>query len=295
MGKKILKKENGNRAICKLFYQNKPFFVSRFGTTELSVVCWNLFKNKQTQKNFPKDLKKNISVLSGFYPSDNTNMKKFAEMFVSKLNQIDILGVRWESFDQCFWENEAKILKEHCVHTKLCGIEVVGLPFLFKNSWIKKLQNRKVLIIHPFKESIKKQFLRKKLWNKHIGLPKLRPIFLKAEQSLANEKTKSPYRSWFEALDSMCKKIEKIDFEIALIGAGAYGLFLGAHCKKIGKSAIHVGGALQLFFGIKGKRWTEKTSPDHIPKKVWKSGWVWPLPSEVPQGAQSVENACYWK
>ena len=53
----------------------------------------------------------------------------------------------------------------------------------------------------------------------------------------------------------MVKEIEKKDFDIALIGAGAYGMPLAYKIKKMGKKAIHIGGSLQCLFGIKGSRW----------------------------------------
>ena len=39
--------------------------------------------------------------------------------------------------------------------------------------------------------------------------------------------------------------IAEIDFEVALIGCGAYGLPLAAHVKRLGKKAVHLGGATQ--------------------------------------------------
>lgn len=51
----------------------------------------------------------------------------------------------------------------------------------------------------------------------------------------------------------MQDEISKEDYDICLIGCGAYGFSLAAYVKRCGKQAIHMGGALQLLFGIKGK------------------------------------------
>ena len=57
-------------------------------------------------------------------------------------------------------------------------------------------------------------------------------------------------------------------FDVAIIGCGAYGMPLAAMLKQAGKQAIHLGGATQLLFGIKGKRWEEiKTIPHLIDPK----------------------------
>ena len=101
------------------------------------------------------------------------------------------------------------------------------------------------------------------------------------------------YANWFEALDYTCSQIQKLDFDIALIGAGAYGFFLGRFCKQMGKQAIHMGGALQLLFGIKGLRW-EKQYPPEFGQSLFNEHWVYPAQNECPAGAEKIENGCYW-
>ncbi len=88
----------------------------------------------------------------------------------------------------------------------------------------------------------------------------------------------------------MKERIRCIDFDIAIIGAGAYGLPLASFIKNMGKKAIHLGGATQLLFGIKGKRW------DNLPyfRKLYNENWVRPLPDEIPDNFQAVESGCYW-
>ena len=78
-------------------------------------------------------------------------------------------------------------------------------------------------------------------------------MVLKAVQTAGGNQTE--FKDWFEALEYMEQEIDKIDYDIVLLGCGAYGFPLAAHCKRMGKQAIHLGGVLQLLFGIKGKRW----------------------------------------
>ena len=91
----------------------------------------------------------------------------------------------------------------------------------------------------------------------------------------------------------MYNEAMKMDFDIAIIGCGAYGMPLAAKLKQAGKQAIHLGGATQLLFGIKGKRWVE-----NYPSKIatlFNDAWVYPDEIEVPQAAKVVEGGCYWK
>ena len=121
--------------------------------------------------------------------------------------------------------------------------------------------------------------------NKNV-LPKFELKTLKSVQSLGGEKTK--YLTWFDALHSMEKKIDKIDFDVAIIGCGAYGLPLAAYIKRKGKQAIHLGGATQILFGVKGKRWEDRKL------KYINKYWINPDEKDKPKNFKKVENGCYW-
>ena len=91
-------------------------------------------------------------------------------------------------------------------------------------------------------------------------------------------------------------QIDKIDYDVCLIGCGAYGFLLAAHCKMKGKKAVHLGGALQLLFGIKGKRWEDPNygfaGKNYL--SFMNEYWVRPSKEETPTLSNSVEGSCYW-
>jgi hypothetical protein len=82
---------------------------------------------------------------------------------------------------------------------------------------------------------------------------------------------------------------------------------IAAYIKRKGKKAVHLGGGVQLLFGILGKRWVEdypKISPWHyLPGKdididytpLFNEHWCYPLPEDTPNNTKAVEGACYWK
>lgn len=62
----------------------------------------------------------------------------------------------------------------------------------------------------------------------------------------------------------------------------------------MGKSAIYVGGVLQMYFGILGNRWI-KDRPGIIKLYVENNPyWSRPKDSERPTGYQNIEKSCYW-
>ena len=80
---------------------------------------------------------------------------------------------------------------------------------------------------------------------------------------------------------------------IALLGCGGYGLPLCNFIKmELGKSAIYIGGGLQLLFGVKGKRWENHPV---IGKIIKDNGqFISPSGDEILHNNNRVEGGCYW-
>ena len=119
------------------------------------------------------------------------------------------------------------------------------------------------------------------------------PVFekletIKAVQSIAGNPVE--YDSWFDALEWMKSEISKRDFDIALLGCGAYAFHLAAHIKRLGKKAIHLGGILQFMFGIKGVRFEENPETAAFINHFF----VYPNISDRPEYSNRVEGGCYW-
>ena len=93
-----------------------------------------------------------------------------------------------------------------------------------------------------------------------------------------------------DVYETIINQINVINFDIAIIGCGPYGFNLAAYIKRIGKKAIHLGGATQILFGIKGKRWD--THP--LTAKLYNEHWIYPKANEIPQNYKRADDGCYW-
>jgi hypothetical protein len=291
------KKQEANDQIRALLAANQPCMVSRLGGGEtpallsyLEIISQEPFLKKSTEyiqgKRAPfwwdAKVKSDISNLCGFFPPTEDMLTRYSIFVLDQLKQIDILGS---------WLKAEHQLKDyfspHLIRIPLDDLE----PYFFDRPWSEMLAGKKVVVVHPFEESIQRQYARRESLFKD---PRVLPAFelktVKAVQTLVGNKVE--FSDWFAALDSMCEKIDRIDFDIAIIGAGAYGLPLAAHVKKLGKQAVHLGGATQLLFGIQGKRWEGKdfSAWAQLPNEHW----VRPLPNEVPANFHKVERGCYW-
>jgi len=115
---------------------------------------------------------------------------------------------------------------------------------------------------------------------------------IKAVQTIAG--TVDPrFSAWFDALEYMYQEAMKTEFDVALIGCGAYGFPLAARLKASGKKAIHMGGMLQILFGIKGARWETVSAFEYV-KKLFNEHWIYPLDTDRVEHSEKVEDNCYW-
>lgn len=280
VGREIIDLQEANDIIAQWIEEGKPFAAARLGGTELHTI-WHA-DIPQSPENQQKVLVR-LQNLSGFFPLDVRLMQKFVEMFKKDCGSIDLMAV---------WFNimEDYVIDCYCGRCELTYLMALE-PWYVERPWTRVLEGKKVVVIHPFAESIKKQYEKREvLFDNPLILPKLEALYtVQAVQTLVGERDER-FQDWFEALDWMTAEVMKYDFDVAIIGCGAYGLPLAARIKQAGKQAVHLGGATQLLFGIKGKRWDD----DENINKYYNEHWVRPMQSEKPKRADIVENGCYW-
>jgi hypothetical protein len=279
--------------IRRKLLDDEPLMIARFGSIELRSFLNYYFMNKGTLfgrslnymrgKTLPFWLEKDaLSVMcnnAGFFPEEEKYVERYYQRMLADIQLIDILGSTLKE------EELISSLIEKAVKVRLPDLE----PYYHEHPWTEALKGKKVLVVHPYAESIQLQYKKRELLfeNKEI-LPAFELKTIKAVQSIAGNKT--PFPTWFDALEHMCVQVSDTDFDVALIGCGAYGLPLAAHVKRLGKKGIQMGGATQILFGIKGKRWEEH----EVISKLMNQHWVRPMASEVPANHTNVENGCYW-
>lgn len=276
--------------IRELLSSDKPVMIARFGSVEFQCIvdyinkptlnnCLRYIFHKSNSLGYSKSTKFTMSNNAGFFPVTNQNLNKFSELMINCMPFVDVLG-SWLT-------NELTFTKElsNAVRVPLGDLE----PYFHQNPWSEVLTGKKVLVIHPFEESIKEQYKKRELlFNDNRVLPPFDLQIIKAVQTIANNP--SEFKTWFDALDYMKREIDKRDFEIAIIGCGAYGFPLAAYVKSIGKKAVHMGGATQMLFGIKSKSWDDEPKFHYLMNEFW----VRPKESERPSNYKSVEGGRYW-
>lgn len=270
--------EGANEYIYNGLMADSPFFVGRLGSVELECISHYLYFLDRKKQMYPSNVKMIMNINAGFFPKEDELLDKFSELYIENIKDMNMIWSMWSS------KYEDKIYQDFVPKSIISPYDDSYLPIDYKIPWTKALCGKKILVIHPFEMSIKENYKNITKIYPNGFLPEFELITVPAVQSIAG--TKTNYSTWFDALESMKLKIEKTDFDIALIGAGAYGLSLGSYVKQLGKKAVHVGGALQLYFGIKGKAWDKLG--------IYNEYFTSPKEEEKPQGFKMVEAGRYW-
>jgi len=282
----VARAAQGNAVIAEALAANAPTLVGRFGSSELACVSfytrWR--ENRRIRPGYPEGLRRVMSVNAGVFPTDDDALDRVARLYLEAASLADVMGV-WSN------RNEHRIVARCCPNARLVHLDSL-LSMLFPQPWSSGLKGKNVLVVHPFAASVEAQYHthRSQLFADPDVLPEFTLKTLAAVQSGAGNPC--AFATWFDALDDMAQRISAIEFDVAIVGAGAYGLPLAAHVKRLGKTAIHMGGATQLLFGIRGRRW-ELESPDDV-APLFNEYWVRPSAEETPGASAQVEGGCYW-
>lgn len=279
-----LDESEGNARLKELILSEKPFMAARFGYNEISAMKAFDFKRTVKKKKLCMDL---LYKFAGFFPNDVLLGDAFLRVMKDSCSQVDLLreqGMPFEDYYINHYMNKDAIITGNIMQ-----------PWEFEEPWSAALKGKRVLVIHPFEKSIRRQYRKREfLFGQTEILPEFELKTLRAIQSMGEEKDER-FSTWFDALEYMEKEINKIDFDIAIIGCGAYGFPLAAYVKRMGKQAVHMGGASQILFGVKGQRWV---SPE------WNGGqgkiysylnpyWEWPMEEETPKHISRLEGAYF--
>ncbi len=286
-----------NELISKKILSNEVFALSRMGLAEVRWVDWfirgglefNCDGSLFSRHIFTPTLRDRLK-LNGVYGGTEDY---FMTEYIKGIKAGD-LQVFWFDYDgkKLVFDEQVNIMNNYSIDSVKIDCESL-CPYMHTNFWSKSLNGKKVLIVYPFVDTIEQQYVRKnKIWtDEHSGkLPDFELITYKPFWSIGG---KMPHSSWKETFEKMRDDISKIDFDIAILGCSHYGLPLVAHIKEhMKKTAIYMGGELQILFGIKGQRWdnwerVNKHYNDHWTRSIDEK----PDSYNAPIGT---DDGCYW-
>ena len=275
--------------IAQHIESGKPMLLARLGGTEGVIAGQFCERRLKMRDDYSESMLNWLFTTSGFFADDYENkseaVDKYARMTVEGMPDCDYLSAMFPSkvympyFFKRFARNTTPTFTDFGPYF---DIET-------DKTWIRALKGKKVLVINSFTDSIEYQYKRKDklVKDKKYELPDFELLVYKTYVTQVGERP-GGFRNSFEVLDKMLDDIRKIDFDVALIGAGAYGFPIAVEIKRMGKIAIETCGRTPLFFGIYGERDVKQGIEEHMT-----DAWIRPM-ENPPEKFKEVENGCYW-
>jgi hypothetical protein len=162
--------------------------------------------------------------------------------------------------------------------------------YIYASPWTLSFRGKRILIISSFAESIREKIpFRKKIYGIDL-FPECEITTILPPQTQSDNDSDD-----FEVeLVRFLTRLESIKdtYDIALVSCGGYCNPVCNYIFKSGKSAIYVGGTLQMMFGVLGNRWLKET-PDVV-RLFLNESWSRPKDSEKPKGSNKIEGGCYF-
>jgi hypothetical protein len=301
--------------LCDLFQSKEPFLVGRNGTIELEVLSIYLDSMIITQ-----DVLNILEKNAGIFPSQLSNVKKWCIDYIKALSNTDMIAEGWYLPLKHLEKRILDSINPYRTSIMLRNLE----PYYVTSDlrWTQYLKGKRVAIINSFAQTCEEQtYMSKAIWEDESEslLPSSTvwiPIQTYYSPALGQESQKnqenqesqknqenqenqesqkkavwpSNIHTYNDAVEYIVKQCLEESIDIAIIGCGGMGMIIGSKLKNKGKQCIVMGGATQILFGIKGKRWENHA----VISKFFNDAWVYPPDTCKPCGYRSIEGGCYW-
>jgi len=293
-------------AALNILSAEKPVFLSRIGGSDTNALISYLLEKDWPEERRLPNLHKHMDMVSrfnGYYDKSGSRQLYFdyCETLYDCYKQsphlvlcnYQLLSLYFQNFlHPSFYKEDFedkqgfRSLVDSIIKAQP---EIVFYPYSFIERLIfddwtffrvlsKILEGMKVLVISPFGESIKLNFpMRHSFFKRGYKYPEFSlkvyntPI---TYAGLPNEFY--PDENWFQTLDRIKEGVSKIDFDMAFLSCGSYALPVGNFiAQKLQRKAVYVGGILQIFFGIMGRRWENSFS-----EEINREAFIYPVERE---------------
>jgi hypothetical protein len=230
---------------------------------------------------------------AGVALSNRGAMLRYADGYLRAFEQCEMFAA-WESWGDCIPHiaDSHRFMMERYGSTRevVWAYSLDVFNYIKAEPWTLALRGKRVLVVSAFAESIRAKIpVREKIYGVDL-FPECEITVILPPQTQGD----NPSREFDEELRDFLLRLDAVadTYDVALLSCGGYCNHVCAHLFSTGKSAIYVGGTLQMMFGILGVRWIKET-PDVL-RLYWNEHWSRPAASERPRGFETIEGGCYF-
>jgi len=255
--------------------------IGRVGETEGRAVAFYL-RNRMALSRaalpYEPQNRHRLKLLAGFFPTTDASIDVLARLYIEAIARIDLYAA-WTPHDRLLCPRRALVARLHDLD-----------PFFTVQRWTLALAGKRVTVVSPFKATILAQWAKRDALFAVPTMPECTLSVVAAPQTQCEQDVAG--QDWFDNLHRLDAAVTATEPDVVIIGAGAYGLPIGAMAVARRATAIVLGGPTQLLFGIMGNRWL--IYPPYA--ALQNSAWVRPRADERPAGYHKLETAggAYW-
>lgn len=278
--------------IAKNLAESRPIFVGRLSGNESRLA--GLVVNKRLPE---QSLIYKMLTGAGIRLNNVTDMIDYVNIYNNAIMNSNCLGV-WDGMMYKQAEEYYKYLD--VAYKKQCFMAQSLEPFYYmgddKYRMNEVFTGKRIAIISSHKSSIEEQIrsgrymtvFDKPIFGEGCEFTVIRPPVQLGDSSDG--------RSWKSHFNEFKENVKVIisggnKYDLVLVSCGGFGMpicnFIYSELKT---SVIYVGGSLQLFFGVKGKRWETNEKI----KRHFREGWINVMDADIPEGKEKIEGGCYW-
>jgi hypothetical protein len=232
---------------------------------------------------------------AGIYLTNQKSVEKYSEHYFKAFKNCQMF-FGWEKNGEVYrgiaasqeWTKN-QICSDNTQMIWACALDI--FHYIYSIPWTLSLKGKRILIVSAFIDSIEKKIEnRKNIYGIDL-FPDCTFEFIRppmTQGTIHSEEWDIELKKFTDRLDEM-----RDLYDVALVSSGGYGnLICNYIFEEHNKSAIYVGGVLQMYFGISGGRWFNERAS--VMRMFLNSDWSRPMESERPTGYQGIEKSCYW-
>jgi hypothetical protein len=265
--------------------------IGRHGTIELTALLMSETGNLR----FDNERLLALETNAGIFPYKYTFLKEWVDTYKAATEAADVMAVAWHApLARAEWTLVGR-LNPRVAKIPLRSLE----PYYCKptHHWTRALAGQSVCVVSSFADLMEGQLESiRKVWTQcdTVVPTSASWSFVRSYYCPKVAQGKCAWgegvTSWLDAVGWMEQEVLKTKARVVLIGCGGLAMPLAARLKQKGCICVVLGGAIQILFGIKGRRW--ETHP--IISQYFNDDWIFPPDDMIPDGASVVEGGCYW-
>jgi hypothetical protein len=285
------------RALGAALSSGAGFCAGKLGRSEQALLLYATLLDRCASERQRIALAANVrhhcAVQMGVFPSDPASLLEFAALHARATRELDFVGLVGGELEG----DLLKVLRPEGRTISMIDLEPDrSTPYRSGTCYLSAFAGRRVLIVSSIAELLCERANRatfEAVWAK-IGTPwftpaEVRPLQFPYTYDIGTQRRFGRSQN---LLDWIVERLDPATFDVALIAGSSLGIPVAAAIKRMNRSAIALGGALQVLFGVGGRRWWGMAD---WRRRYVTPAWISVPPDLVPTVSQwDVEGGAYW-